>query len=482
VKGGKGVGGAGTSSTPLSPLYWPLDELLRRYAERSLSPVEVTREALARIAAYDAQLGAYLTVTEQAALSQAANAEQAYARGEAAPLLGVPISIKDLFDVAGVRTTLGSLAHAQDVAPSDSPAVGRLRAAGAVFLGKTNTSEFGQSATTESLVGPPARNPWDPSRTAGGSSGGAAASVGAGLAAGALGSDGGGSIRIPAAFCGLVGLKPGSGTVPEGGRFQAMSEFASAGPIGRRVGDVRLMLAVLAGGQPPGGPMRAGLRIAWCPTLDGRPVDPRLAATVERAVRVLADSGQHEIVEAPPPTVGWQDVFRVLVLAEERRQRGHLLRQAQAPLTDYETRTLVAAEGVTQGEEEAARGRLQEIRRGFARYFETVDLVATPATAVPAFAVGERPREIAGSRVDRLWGAFPFTPQFNVADLPAATLPVGLVEGLPVGLQLVVRPGGEGLLLDVCSRLEESIGFDLLAPVRRWPEPGRSQPRILASP
>ncbi|HKF78724.1 MAG TPA: amidase family protein, partial [Candidatus Dormibacteraeota bacterium] len=145
MKGGKGVGGAGRSSTPLSPLYWPLDELLRRYAERSLSPVEVTREALARIAAYDAQLGAYLTVTEQAALSQAANAEQAYARGEAAPLLGVPISIKDLFDVAGVRTTLGSLAHAQDVAPSDSPAVGRLRAAGAVFLGKTNTSEFGQS-------------------------------------------------------------------------------------------------------------------------------------------------------------------------------------------------------------------------------------------------------------------------------------------------------------------------------------------------
>ena len=460
----------------LSPLLWPLADLTASYARRDLSPVEVVRDALQRIRARDAELGSYLTVLEEAALAQAQSAAAEYARGGARPLLGVPLSIKDLFDVAGARTTFGSLAHDPRPAAEDSPAVARLREAGAVFLGKTNTAEFGQSATTETLVGPPARNPWDPGRTAGGSSGGAAASVGAGLALAALGSDGGGSIRIPAAFCGLFGLKPTHGAITGGGRFHAMSDFSCAGPLTRRVADARPLFAVLARVEVAGRSAVPGLKIAWCPALEGHPVAPEVAQVTERALQALVGLAAHRLVEMPPPVAGWQDVFRVLVLAEEWRQRSHLLQSEKVELTDYEHRTLSAAEKITEAEVEAARADLRRMRAAYEAYFRDVDLVVTPATAVPAFPIGERPRKIAGRRVDWLWGPFPFTPQFNVAGVPAASLPVGLAGGLPVGLQLVARRGAEGLLLDVAEALEEAVGFDALAPARRGPGVAASAP------
>ena len=212
------------------------------------------------------------------------------------PLAGVPVSIKDAFHVEGHVTTLGSLAHTGDVARYDSGAVRRLRRAGAVFVGKTNIPEFCQSATTDNLLGPDTANPFDPGRTAGGSSGGAAASVASGTCTLGLGSDGGGSIRIPAAFCGLVGLKPTYGTVHDAGGFRAFSPFISAGPLARCVADARHMLSVLAPdgaatrGTPPGtGPSR----VAWCPDPEGRPVDPRLAGVVASAVQELAAGGHH---------------------------------------------------------------------------------------------------------------------------------------------------------------------------------------------
>ncbi len=459
--------------TPVGPLFWPLEDLVQAYRHRSLSPVEIVREALERIDTYNDDLGAYVTITAEAALSQAAEAERAYGRGLPAPLLGVPVSIKDLFDVAGVRTTLGSLAHTGDVAKTDSPAVRSLRAAGAIFLGKTNTAEFGQSATTDNLLGPPSLNPWDRTRTAGGSSGGAAASVGAGLAAAALGSDGGGSIRIPSAFCGLFGLKPGAGAVPAGEGFHAMSEFACPGPIVHRAADARPFLGALTGRVYPRHPVPKGLRIAWCGTLDARPLDSRLRVITERAVEVLGQLGPHLVVDSTPPLAGWAEVFRVLVLAEEWEQRGHLLRQTRAPLTEYAARALAAGEKVTPQEVAAARVELKELRARVARFMRDFDLIATPATAVTAFKVGLRPTEIEGARVDWLWGAFPFTPQFNVAGLPAASIPVGLLDGLPVGLQIVAPFGAESALLDVCEQLELAVGFDAMAVAHLWPDPKR---------
>jgi len=450
-----------------SPLFWPLDQLIRSYSHRDLSPVEVTTEALERIRIHDPVLGSYLTTTAELALEQARQAEVAYADGTASPLAGVPMSIKDLFDVEGTRTTYGSLAFQERVAPADSGAVRRLRLAGAVFLGKTNTAEFGQSATTENLLGPPARNPWDPERTAGGSSGGAAASVGAGLALAALGSDGGGSTRIPAAFCGLFGLKPSSGLCPDEGGFTGMKEFAVPGPITRRVSDARPLLAALAGRSYQRSPAPRGLRVCWCPTLEGRPVDPGLAAAVEAAVGIMGRTGQR-VVRAEAPVEGWIDIFRVLVLAEEWAKRRRLLEPGQPAITDYEERTLLAGSRITEAEVAAASAALAAYRERFRGFLRDWDLMVTPSTAVPAFPVGQRPELIAGIPVSWLWGAFPFTPAFNVAGVAAATVPCGLVEGLPVGLQMVAAPGREDLLLDVCEEIEEALRFDPAALAETW--------------
>ena len=449
-----------------SPILWPLAELLRAYSGRSLSPVEVTREALDRIDARDAELNAYVWLTGDAALAQARSAERDYARGETRPLLGVPISIKDLFDVAGARSAYGSRAYLENFPATDSPPVARLRDAGAVFLGKTNTAEFGQSATTETLVAPPAANPWNPARTAGGSSGGAAASVAAGLASAGLGSDGGGSIRIPAAFCGLFGLKPTHGAVPAGGGFRAMDEFSCSGPLARRVADARLLWEVLSGTRASSPTAPARLRIAWFPTLEERPVDAEVSRLAEKAVEVLLRLGPHESVELPPPISGWRETFRTLVLAEEWRERSGLWRQSGLELTDYVRKAVEAGERVTAREVDEARTGLARMRSAYDDYFQRVDLIVTPATAVPAFPIVERPRTIAGTKVDWLWGAFPFTPQFNVAGVPAASVPVGLAGGLPVGLQLVAPRGRESVLLDVCESLEEAIGFDAARPAR----------------
>ena len=203
--------------------------------------------AQARIAEVTPTLNAFILPTPELARGQAAAAERAYRNGSAGPLAGVPVSVKDAFHISGYVTTLGSLAHADDVAGHDSGAVGRLRRAGAVVVGKTNVSEFCQSATTDNLLGPDTANPFDPHRTAGGSSGGAAASVASGTCTLGLGSDGGGSIRIPASFCGLVGFKPTYGSIDDEGGFRAFSPFISVGPLARSVADARCLHAVLSG-------------------------------------------------------------------------------------------------------------------------------------------------------------------------------------------------------------------------------------------
>lgn len=451
----------------LQPVYWPIADLLTAFRARELSPVEVARDVLERIEVADPQLNAFLAVTAELALEQARLAEDAYRRGESGALLGVPVSVKDAFDLAGVPTTLGSLIHRDDVAAADSGVVGRLRAAGAVIVGKTNTAEFGQSATTENRLRAAARNPWDPMRTPGGSSGGAAASVAAGLATIAVGSDGGGSVRIPAAFTGLFGLKPTQGLCrDEGAAFRAMSDFVSPGPLAWRASDARVMLEVLAGrALAPRGPGR--LRIAWCARPEGRPVAPEVAAIVAEGVAALARLG-HDVAAVDLPLAGWEQAFGPLVLDEERRERGHLLETRADELSSYELQSLRQAARLTSDEVELARRELIAYRERIAGLFADYDLLCTPTVAVPAFPIGRRPRTIDGERVSALWGAFPFTVPFNVALTSAATLPCGFADGVPVGLQLVARAGSDGLLLDVSERVEEALGFDRAPVVERW--------------
>jgi aspartyl-tRNA(Asn)/glutamyl-tRNA(Gln) amidotransferase subunit A len=443
-------------------------ELVGAYRDRSLSPVEVTQTFLDRIEEFDSELNAYLEVTADLALQQAATAERAYADGAGVgPLAGIPVSIKDAFHIEGVVTTLGSLVHRDQVAKNDSGVVRRLRVAGAVFLGKTNTAEFGQSATTDNLLGPDTGNPWDPTRTPGGSSGGAAASVAGGLATIAVGSDGGGSIRIPAAFTGTFGLKPSPGVVADEKGFRAMTDFVSAGPMTTTVADSRELLSVLSGRTAQRAEVPRGLRIAYCPRPEGRPVESGVALAVERAAEAFSGLG-HQVSSVDLPVGGWNDVFGPLVLDDEHRERGHLLLDSADKLTRYERSSLRAALALDPADVQRALDLLPTYRRRIDALFDGYDVLLTPVTAVPAFPLGERPTSIAGEEVDPLWGAFPFAVPFNVAGVAAASLPCGFSGGLPVGAQLITRAGTEQFLLDVCEQLEDALEFDRAAVNERW--------------
>lgn len=433
--------------------------LVEAYRKRSLSPVDVTRVFMERIERLDPVLHSYVLSTPELALQQARDAEQAYGNGKAGPLAGVPVAIKDAFHVAGVQTTLGSKVFKGHISRADSGLVRRLRASGAVFLGKVNTPEFGQSATTDNMLGPDTANPWDTGRTAGGSSGGSAAAVAARLATVAIGSDGGGSIRIPAAFTGIFGLKPSPGVCPDENGFRAMSEFVSAGPMSRSVADSRVLLEVLAGSAFQRRRVKKPLRIAYCPAPEDRPLDSGVHAVLEQVAKTFADMGHH-VENDHPPIQGWTEIFGPLVLEEEHRERGHLLQHCPDKITRYEQSTLRAALSLDPGAVHRAREQLPVFRSRLASYFDSYDLLLVPATAVPAFPLQDRPKFIDGKAVDWLWGAFPFTAAFNVGGVAASVVPGGFAGELPVGVQLVARAGAEHFLLDVSQDLEEALGFE----------------------
>jgi Asp-tRNA(Asn)/Glu-tRNA(Gln) amidotransferase A subunit family amidase len=442
-------------------------ELGSGYRAGTYTPVEVTEAILERIDGLDGHLHSFIEVTSDLALAQAAEAGRRIAAGESAPLLGIPVSIKDAFHIEGVVTTLGSLVHRNHVAKADSGVVRRLRAAGAVFIGKTNTAEFGQSATTDNLLGPDTANPWDLGRTPGGSSGGAASSVAAGLATVAVGSDGGGSVRIPAAFTGLFGVKPSPGVCLDEKGFRAMTDFVSPGPLARSVADARVVLGVLADRRYRRGSPPRRLRIAYTPRPEGRPVDPDVVKALEEAAKTLETLGHH-VIETDLPLCGWQDVFGPLVLDDEHRERGHLLAHQPDSLTRYERSSLRAALALDPAAVQRAEALLPAYRRHVDELFAQYDLLLTPTVAVPAFELGQRPDAIDGEPVEQLWGAFPFAVPFNVAGVPAASVPCGFAAGLPVGAQLVSPTGTEEFLLNVSEQLEQAVRFDHSAMPGRW--------------
>ena len=443
---------------PEDPLRQSIKDLTAAYEEGSLSPVEVIESAFERIEATDDVLHAYVRTMRGEATAQAEASTRAYANGTPGPLEGIPMSIKDSFHIAGQISGLGSLLYADNHRNEDSGSVRRLRDAGAVFVGKTNMAEFGQSATTENRLGPDTANPWDSTRTPGGSSGGAAASVASGSVVAALAADGGGSIRIPAAFTGLVGLKPGRGRVPDEGGFAAMSDFISPGPLGWRVDDVRRVFAVLADEPHEQGPARA-FSVAWVPRPEGRPVGESVYWWNTRAMYVLSGMG-HKVEETEVDLSRWKAAFGPLVMGEEFSSRGHLLEDADS-LTDYERITLEAGAGVSQQRIADARVLVEDHEADVEAVFKEFDIIATPATAIPAHVLGIRPDEIEGETVDHLWGAYPFAVPFNVSGHPAIVLPVGLADGLPVATQFVAAHGREDTLFNLAEQLEAALDFDL---------------------
>jgi amidase len=441
---------------------------------REASPVEVVAAALARLEALDPQVGAFTTVTAEAALDRARALESAVLRGDALPpLAGVPTAIKDLNTTAGVRTTFGSVAYRDFVPPVDDAVVAMVAASGAVSLGKTTTPEFGLPCYTEPDVAPPSRTPWDLSRSAGGSSGGAGAAVAAGIVPLAQGSDGGGSIRIPASVCGLVGLKPSRGRVSNGPVAGDVTGLGTSGPLARTVRDAAALLDALSVPQygdpwPAPAPPPEGSFLAACerdpgrlrigryatPVLAGTHVHPSCLAAWESASALLAELG-HEVEDVPPPDL--PDALPLFMTLWSVSAAGTPV----APGTEAALRPLtrwlrVLGRQRSGPEFVAALAALQRLARAAVRATSAYDAVLTPTLAQPPAPVGSlRDDDDPAADFAAQTRFTPFTSIANVTGQPAISLPLSWdPDGLPIGVMLVGRRGGEGTLLRLAAQLE----------------------------
>lgn len=453
----------------MSFAYMTALELKALLAARAISPVELAEDTLARQDALEPEINAFVTRTPELALEAARAQEDAHARGETAALGGLPVSVKDLVAMAGVPWTFGSRPFAGNVVDFDAPSVERIKRAGGCIVGKTTTSEFGCKAVCDSPLTGITRNPWDLSRTPGGSSGGAAASVAAGLTPFALGTDGGGSVRIPAALCGLFGIKAQFARVPIF-PVSAAPTLSHVGALARTVRDAALLLGVMAGHDPrdafgvaePVPDFLAacdrgakGLRIAWSPTLGYAAPDTDVVAVCEAAVRRFESLGC--TVE---PVEGVFDSDPVEIwMAEFYGGIGTKLKDLMADAPDQLDRSVV--ETLSTGLDRSmtdffiqvfARYELRETVR---RFFEGYDLLLSPTLPCAAFDVGRDtpPGREARNIVSWVYYTYPF----NLTGQPAASIPAGFTEGgLPVGLQMVGRINREVDILRAAAAFEEA--------------------------
>jgi Asp-tRNA(Asn)/Glu-tRNA(Gln) amidotransferase A subunit family amidase len=436
----------------------------------SVSAVSVTEASLAAISRRGPDLNAMTEVLADSALASAAASDGRLARGEGGPLEGVPVTVKDHIWLAGVRATNGSRAYADFVPSVDCVAVQRLRDAGAVIVGKTNNPEFCYRGITDNLVYGLTRNPHDLSRTPGGSSGGAGASVAAGLTHLALGTDGGGSIRIPASFCGVVGHKPSFGLVPKEPGFKGWKSLSVDGPLASSVRDAALMLSVIAGPSPlddttvpvPIGSSSGsvgGLRIAYSPDLGFAPVDPAVRAAFAVAVSVLSSLGATLVPAAPPlsdPTALWNTI----ALAEGFSSEGSLLASWRSEMTPGTAEIIEAGAGITAGAYVDALHARNTYSAAWASFFESFDVLVTPTMQMTAFPVGQlRPSSIEGRPVDPFFDDWcTLCLPANLAGLPATSVPAGVDDsGLPIGLQVMGPRWSDALTLRVAAAFEAAF-------------------------
>ena len=463
-------------------LRLPLTELTARLARRELSPVELMEATLARIEGVDGQLNAFVALRpREALLADARAAEARIARGEARPLEGVPLGVKDLEDAEGLATTHGSVPFRDHMPERDSVQVERLRAAGAIVVGKTNAPEFGHTALTKNLLFGVTRNPWNLERTPGGSSGGSSAAIAGSLIPLVTASDGGGSIRIPATFTGCFGHKPSYGRIPHGPEaLWPMDDTAVVGPLTRTVEDAALHMDVTVGAHPldpnslphPGLSYRevlprlpAGLRVGYSPDLGYAVVQSDVAEVVGEAVHVFESLGHSvELVKGGPPEPGrdWGliGVFQLLGLLDD------LLPEREADFG----RSFIA--NVKLGVEMTAprfaqfRRRREELNRWCAEYFERHDLLLTPTVPYdPPAAKGPLLAEVEG-RPQRAANVGSFTMPFNLSWHPAATVRAGFSKaGLPVGLQIVGPRHRDDLVLQAAWAFEQARPW-----AHDWPE------------
>jgi Asp-tRNA(Asn)/Glu-tRNA(Gln) amidotransferase A subunit family amidase len=457
-------------------------EIAALIRDKQLSPVELTNALLERIEAVNPRLNAFCLVTADVARAAAREAEIAVMKREPIGALhGVPLSLKDVLYTRGMRTTGGSRLFADLIPEEDNLAVRRLRAAGAVILGKTNTSELGHKAITDNPLFGVTRNPWDVTRTPGGSSGGAAAAVASGLGPVALGTDGGGSVRIPAGFCGLVGFKPSFGRVPQTPGFPGWDHVGTTGPLTRSVRDAAAVMDVIAGGddrdrtslpREPESYLAAceegvrGLHVAWTPDLGYASVDERVLDLCGNAAAEFDTLGCHVEVVNP----GWEnpeDAFATIVSAQFYAAWADELPAREADMDPTLVRFIRRGGAVTAREYLGAQARVAAYWQEVHVFLERFDLLLTPTTAVPPFALGAGvPREIAGQEVSRL-GWMPFTYPFNLTGQPAVSVPAGWTDdGVPVGLQIVGRRHADRTVLAAAAAFEAAMPWRDRRPVQ----------------
>ncbi|HTT62926.1 MAG TPA: amidase [Bryobacteraceae bacterium] len=448
--------------------------------DRAISPVELVESHLTQIAAQNPRINAFVRVLEDEARAAARLAENAVMHGDSLGLLhGIPVTVKDSFDVAGLPTLCGSRFRLGHKAAQDATAVARLRAAGAIVLGKTNTPEFLSTYETDNFITGRTNNPWNLERTPGGSSGGEAAAIAAFCSAGGIGSDGGGSIRIPAHFCGICGLKPTPGRISASGHFPVMNHpvglLSVAGPLARSAEDLRLLFAVLAGydSQDPFSapvplqpPSEEGLRIGVVEQFYRVPVDPEIKAAVRRAARMFADlripaeAFEPQGLERAPNL--WWFFFGQLAAPLTRQ-----MIEGREPDAHW-TGTEFLADALAQPAPTVQQvllnlARRDAMRASLLRQMEEFRVLLMPPCGVTAFPHRTRRFPVGGGEIGLFQAMMPATP-FNLLGLPAVVIPLGTSsEGLPIGVQLVGRPYEEELILELAVRLENARGPQLAA-------------------
>jgi aspartyl-tRNA(Asn)/glutamyl-tRNA(Gln) amidotransferase subunit A len=434
-------------------------ELATALRSRKLSPVELTRSCLQRIETLNPTLNAFITVTAELALRQATTAEQEILRGNwRGPLHGIPIGLKDLIDTAEIPTTAGSEQYKHRIPTQTADVAVKLEQAGAVLIGKQNLHEFAYGGSSMISAFGEVHNPWDPACIAGGSSGGSAAAVGAGLGYGAIGTDTAGSIREPSALCGVVGFKPTYGRVSVQGVIPLSPSLDHVGPIAANVADAAELFRVLADGPQPSDSFEPGdfpkkPRIGVPRSFFYDDLAPDVAAAVDRALHLF--QGMAELCEihlAP-------DTDRTVQAAESFAFHADMAAKTPELYQPETLRRIKTGEKITAEKYRQTRAELESARENIRHVFETIDVIVTPTTPIPAPTIAElksnperlRPRELLLLRNTR---------PFNVWGIPAISIPCGLTSaGLPIGLQIAGPPGADSMLLEIARACEAAIAW-----------------------
>jgi aspartyl-tRNA(Asn)/glutamyl-tRNA(Gln) amidotransferase subunit A len=471
----------------VQPFQMSAVQLAHAIRAGQLSPLEAIRDVLARIERAQPVLNAFISVCAEQALDAAREAERILAPGaQLGALHGVPFTVKDLVDTRGVHTTYGSLIFSDHVPDHDAVIVARLKRAGAILVGKTTTPEFGQKGLTEAPLFGRTRNAWRPDRTCGGSSGGAAVAVAAGLGPLAVGTDGGGSTRIPAACNGIVGFKQSLGVVPSDAAEDAFGNISYITPMARTVADCTLMLDVMAGpdtsdphtlNRPPQtyaqaarpqGDLR-GVRVAWRPYLGNRKVAAETMRLCKRAALAFADLGA-DVFEAPDDFRNSEDLWVIVNGSYRLAQYGHHLQAHRARMDPTLVAQLDRAAGYSAQELYRAMFQRTALYRQVQAWFDGADIVVTPTLARNALPLEHdffAPIEIDGEPVDTLRRAwYPYTLPFNLTGHPALSIPCGWdSEGLPLAIQLIGRIGEDARVLRAAALFEQLRPW-----AERWPD------------